>query len=382
MFLVGGVVRDALMGLDHPSDVDLTTDAVPETIRALLEPHVDALWDQGARFGTIAAMVGEAKVEITTHRCERYDSGSRKPVVGFGTDIVEDLERRDFTINAMALDLIGELGLVDPFGGRSDLEQGRLRTPQEPSVSFGDDPLRMMRAARFVARFGLDVDAALTDAMAKCAPRMSIVSVERQRDEIEGLLGLPDVGAGLAMLTEAGLDEVVFSVSVSSLVGLDWAAIETVEHKRLVLFDSLGDVRQQMRHFRYANAAIVDAEAGAAVIEAITTHTGSWTDAEIRRVALGKSLRASAFAAMIARSSPTSDRARGEVFAAALADLRAREDLEDVSVPLSGRDVMDLLGIDEGAMIGEALDYLRECRIADGPIDRATAMKLLQAWTG
>jgi len=151
IYLVGGIVRDLLLGRElRDPDFDLTTDARPEQTEALLSGWADAVWDQGARFGTIGAMVGDRRYEITTHRAESYQPASRKPDVAFSSDIAADLSRRDFTVNAMALSL-PEPELIDPFGGAADLAAHVLRTPSGPEVSFADDPLRMMRAARFIA---------------------------------------------------------------------------------------------------------------------------------------------------------------------------------------------------------------------------------------
>ena len=177
VYLVGGIVRDLWLDrvLTDDLDLDLTTDARPERVRELIGDSVDALWLQGERFGTIGARLGGRSFEITTHRSEIYRSESRKPTVQFSDDIREDLSRRDFTVNAMALSL-PDAELVDPFGGADDLAAGRLRTPLAPHVSFEDDPLRMLRAARFSAGYSLDPDAELLDAMGAMAKRLDIVS--------------------------------------------------------------------------------------------------------------------------------------------------------------------------------------------------------------
>ena len=206
LYLVGGVVRDLLVGRDLGGDIDLTTDARPDDIKALLEGHVDALWTQGERFGTIGAKVGDWTVEITTHRADVYLPDSRKPEVEFSTDIEEDLSRRDFTVNAMALAL-PELQLIDPYGGAEDLAAGRLRTPLAPEESFSDDPLRMLRAARFLAGYGLVPSDELVRAVAEMGDRLAIVSAERVRDELDKLMVVEDPSAGLWFLVETGLAE-------------------------------------------------------------------------------------------------------------------------------------------------------------------------------
>ncbi|MEZ5237699.1 MAG: hypothetical protein R2716_01645 [Microthrixaceae bacterium] len=204
LYLVGGAVRDLFVdeeGFDH-DDLDLTTDAPPEEVKAILAPMADALWTQGERFGTIGATIDGEDFEVTTHRAEVYDPESRKPTVEFrGTDLATDLSRRDFTINALALEVTGDSPtLSDPFDGLADLMARRLRTPLDPNVSFSDDPLRMMRAARFVARFSLSADDDLVAAVRAGAQRLAIVSPERVRDELCKLVVLEDPTDGLWIL--------------------------------------------------------------------------------------------------------------------------------------------------------------------------------------
>ena len=206
LFLVGGIVRDAFEGrtLDDP-DVDFTTDALPQQIRSLVAPFASALWTQGERFGTIGLQVGARLVEITTHRSEIYRSDSRQPVVEFSREVEADLARRDFTVNAMAVEVTGPARLIDPFGGLADLRARRLRTPIGAGVSFSDDPLRMLRAARFIAGYGLEPDADVAAAVATMADRLAIVSVERSREELAKLLADDDPRPGLWFLQRSGL---------------------------------------------------------------------------------------------------------------------------------------------------------------------------------
>ncbi len=194
---------DAAPGLPAP-DYDLTTDARPDEIERIVGGWADALWTQGKRFGTIGCRHGGRIYEITTHRAEVYRPDSRKPEVSFGDDIGADLSRRDFTVNALALKL-PEMALVDPFDGLGDLAAGRLRTPLDPEVSFGDDPLRMLRAARFAARFDLRPDEALIDAVRAGHGRLAIVSAERIRDELDKIVVLPRPSAALWFVVETGL---------------------------------------------------------------------------------------------------------------------------------------------------------------------------------
>ncbi len=202
-YLVGGSVRDALID-DLPVEFDFATDTRPDRIEALLAPIADHVWLQGQRFGTVGAQIGGVPCEITTFRSEVYRPDSRKPEVAFGESIETDLSRRDFTVNALALRLPDAV-LVDPFDGAADLAAGRLRTPLTPEVSFTDDPLRMMRAARFVARFGFTPDPELVAAVESLAPRLEIVSAERIRDELSKLVLVADPSPGLWFLARTGL---------------------------------------------------------------------------------------------------------------------------------------------------------------------------------
>ena len=207
LYLVGGIVRDLLAGRPvRRQDLDLTTDAEPPRVKELVSPVASSLWTQGERFGTIGCIVGGQDLEITTHRAEHYSGETRKPTVEFSDDVVADLSRRDFTINAIAIEVTSAAPrLIDPFDGAGDLAAKVLRTPVDPVVSFSDDPLRMLRAARFVAGFQLRPVAELTAAVTDMGDRMSIVSRERVRDELVKLLALPDPTAGLEFLVDTGL---------------------------------------------------------------------------------------------------------------------------------------------------------------------------------
>src|SRR5580704_17181645 len=206
LYLVGGSVRDALFpasAADDP-DFDLTTDARPDEIERLVRGWADDVWTQGARFGTIGCRRGSRVYEITTHRAEVYVPDSRKPEVTFGDDITVDLSRRDFTINALALRL-PDMELIDPFDGLGDLAAGRLRTPLDPEVSFDDDPLRMLRATRFAARFSLEPDPALIEAVRRMHGRLSIVSAERIRDELDKIIMVDVPSRALWFVVRNGL---------------------------------------------------------------------------------------------------------------------------------------------------------------------------------
>ena len=200
--LVGGPVRDAMLGRQH-NDLDFTTSARPEETERLLKGWADAIWDMGRAFGTIGCRKGDWQVEITTYRSESYDPSSRKPDVDFGDSLVGDLGRRDFTVNAMAV-LVPGRRLEDPYNGVLDLAHRVLKTPGRPEDSFSDDPLRMMRAARFAAQLGFTVDPAVVAAMTEMAERIEIISAERVRDELVKLVCAPHPRLGLALLVEIG----------------------------------------------------------------------------------------------------------------------------------------------------------------------------------
>ncbi|MEP7089887.1 MAG: CCA tRNA nucleotidyltransferase, partial [Nocardioidaceae bacterium] len=221
--LVGGPVRDAMLGRLH-HDLDLTTSARPGTTERLLAGWADATWDMGRSFGTIGCRKGDWQIEITTYRSDAYEAGSRKPAVAFGDSLEGDLGRRDFTVNAMAVTL-PERRFEDPYGGVVDLAHGVLRTPGTPEDSFSDDPLRMLRAARFAAQLGFTVDPDVVRAMSDMAERIDIVSAERVRDELVKLVMSPHPRRGLALLVETGLAERV-------LPELPALALERDEHHR------------------------------------------------------------------------------------------------------------------------------------------------------
>ena len=205
VFLVGGIVRDLVLGRPTDrADLDLTTDARPEATKAILAGWADSVWDQGQSFGTIGAKRNGTTFEVTTHRAEAYRSDSRKPFVTYADDVAVDLSRRDFTVNAMALRL-PDLELIDPYGGVVDLAQSRLRTPLSPEESFSDDPLRMLRAARFIAGYGLQPDDHLVKAVVDLRGRLEIVSAERIRDELSKLLVVDDPSAGLWFVADTEL---------------------------------------------------------------------------------------------------------------------------------------------------------------------------------
>jgi poly(A) polymerase len=430
----GVVPRDLLLGRDLDNDYDLTTSARPKETRRLLDAWgVDALWSQGERFGTIGAKRGDRTIEITTFRAEAYDPDSRKPEVSFGHSVEVDLSRRDFTVNAMALSL-PEPVLVDPYGGAADLVAGRLRTPLAPEVSFSDDPLRMLRAARFVAGYALEPDPELLGAVATMRHRLAIVSAERIRDELDKLLVLPHPSPGLWFLVETGLaDEVLpelpamrleqdpihrhkdvlaHTIAVVENVRPDSAPAFDFRLTRLAaLFHDVGKpktrgyrkgkgvtfhhhevvgariTRERMQGLRYSNE---DTEAVTRLVELhlrFHTYRMGWTDSAVRRYVrdAGPLL---AELNVLTRSDCTT---RNERKAAALgrrmdeledriAELREQEALDAIRPDLDGRQVMAHLGVPPGPAVGEALAFLLELRLEEGPLGDDEALRRLDAW--
>ncbi|HUV10263.1 MAG TPA: CCA tRNA nucleotidyltransferase [Acidimicrobiia bacterium] len=424
-YLVGGTVRDAL--LDRADvDVDLTTDARPEVIEAAVRGWADAVWLQGKRFGTVGAEKDGLRMEITTFRGDVYRPESRKPEVTYADRIEDDLVRRDFTINAMALAL-PEPRLVDPHGGATDLADRRLRTPRAPEVSFGDDPLRMLRAARFVAAFGLVPDAELVAAIESMRHRLEIVSVERIRDELVRLVTVDDPTLGLWMLCETGLsDEFLPELNAMRLeqdpihshkdvLAHTIAVVRNVESRdplvRLAaLFHDVGKPKTRsfasggvtFHHHEVVGARMTEERMRALkfsneVVEAVTklvylhlrihTYAMGWTDKAVRRyvrdagdllVRLNELQRADCTTRNLRKAATLARRM--DDLEARIERLRAEEELDAIKPPLDGRQVMEFLGVEPSRVVGEALDFLLEARLDDGPIPEAEAYERLTAW--
>lgn len=389
LYFVGGIVRDLILGGGDFSDVDLTTDARPKAIKAALQGSADALWTQGERFGTIGAMIGEHAFEITTHRAESYDEASRKPVVSFGDDLETDLSRRDFTINSMAIDVAtGEL--VDPYGGRSDLAARQLRTPLDPEISFTDDPLRMLRAARFIPRFGLAAEPDLVATALALRERMTIVSGERIHDELAKLLNLRAPLDGLRFLAETGLlGQIGLGSAAESLEAV--AALPTASARRagLLLELSEDEVAAFLQALRFSNAdrrTTIRTLAGARQLTAAVLDAARFDPLSFERLA--PELRATA--ALVGAAAlddvvallPLLQASETRILAItqSLTELRAREDLDDRRPPLEGNEIMELLGVPPGPAIGEALGYLESLRLEQGPLSADQARAELRRW--
>ncbi len=383
IYLVGGVVRDLTLGAPMDElDFDLTTNARPDDIRRLVGPIADEIWAQGERFGTIGCRVAGREYEITTHRAEWYSDGSRKPQVVFGDEVEVDLSRRDFTINAMAIE-IPSGRLVDPFGGEHALDARRLDTPVDPQVSFTDDPLRILRAARFIARYGLMVAPGVAAAASTLAHRLEIVSAERIRDELDKLLSTERPSAGLAFLTEVGA--LAFAAPfLSESIVVDLAdALDRAERdllvRRTILFTPCepDDRRRRIERLRYSTR---DQRAILGLLRATDTvgeHAGAWRARDVRAIVdlVGYEAIASLLSVLVAR-----DADRATTLREAFHELDRVEDLRSFAPSLGGEDVMALLGVDSGPDVGRALAALRARRIDIGPTTADDERNYLREW--
>jgi len=391
-YFVGGVVRDSLIGIDREeNDLDVTTEARPDRIKELVSPLAEAVWSQGERFGTIGCVIDGNMFEITTHRAERYEPGSRKPVVAFGDHLDEDLSRRDFTINAMAVDVV-ERRMVDLFHGEADLRDHVLRTPLDPEISFSDDPLRMLRAARFRAGYQLEPVPELVGAIRSMADRLSIVSSERIRDELQKLLLLPEPAAGLEMLRSTGL-----------LVGIVPELAEVGPAELVVVSARVAAVAPIAVH-RWA-ALLPDRDALRARLSALKAsgslmdHTGMILQAaqRIDQIEAGSDPDVRRLAAICGRGGVSAEeaidwkrscmRSAGEPVEAVdaiestLARLRLEEhDLDSPAVGLNGNEICRDLGIEPGVDVGRAVEWLREVRFTEGVLLRSELRARLRKW--
>ncbi len=423
-YLVGGSVRDALLDLPH-EDVDLATDARPEEVERLVRGWADEVWLQGQRFGTVGCQKDGTRVEVTTFRAEVYRPESRKPEVTYADDIQTDLSRRDFTINAMALRL-PEPELVDPFDGAADLAARRLRTPLAPKVSFLDDPLRMLRAARFIAAFGLEPDPDLVAAVHELHGRLEIVSAERIRDELTKLLLLPDPSAGLWFICRTGLaDEFLPELKALQLeqdpihqhkdVLAHTIAVvaKTRPELRVRLAALLHDVgkpktrsvgpggvsfhhhevvgarmaEERLRALRFPSEVVEDVARLVYLHLRVHTYSMGWSDKAVRRYVRDAGPLLEPLNHLVRQDCTTRNKAKARALnrridelEERIAQLRAQEELDMIRPPLDGRQVMQFLGIEPGPLVGEALDHLLEIRLDEGPIEESEAYARLAAW--
>ena len=382
-YLVGGGVRDRLLGVDRTPDLDLTTDAPPERIRELVDGVADTVWLQGERFGTVGIRLGDLTMEITTHRAEAYMGDSRKPVVRFSTDLHEDLVRRDFTVNAMAVEVV-ERTLHDPYDGRADLGRGILKTPLPPEESFSDDPLRMLRAARFVARYALVPAEGLVGAAQSLVGRMAIVSAERIRDELFRLLEVEDPSTGVHLLEEIGLLDVLLPEVAALGAGVRNRALEVVATatddpvlRLAVLAQSAGGMASRLVDLRLSGTDIrriaVLVDGADRIVEGSTD--GPWSDEQVRRlaVAVGPSLDPVLdFVDLVGVE--TGD------LVAVVERLGLVGELDDLGPALDGDAIMVLLDLPAGPEVGEALSWLVDLRLREGRVAPDEAATRLADW--
>jgi poly(A) polymerase len=435
--LVGGPVRDAFLGRPV-HDLDFTTSATPDQSEKIVKPLAQATWDVGRAFGTIAAQVGRHTVEITTYRADTYDGSTRKPDVVFGTSLEEDLHRRDFTMNAMALTL-PDAKLVDPCNGLEDLLAGVLRTPIEPEMSFQDDPLRMMRGARFVSQLGATIHPDTMAAMVTLAPRIDDISAERVREELTRLLATDSPRAGLEVLVESGIAERVLpelpalrlesdehahhkDVYQHTLTVLEQAIEEEkrrfpdlapdVALRVAALLHDIGkpatrrfeaggvvtfyhhDVvgaklaKKRLKALRFDNQTI---DSVAKLIELHLRFFGyseqAWTDSAVRRYVRDAGDELERLHILVRADVTTRNKRKADRLSFAYDDLEARiavlaeqEELQAIRPELDGEQIMSILGLKPGRDVGEAYRFLLELRLDEGEIGVDEATTRLRAW--
>ncbi len=435
--LVGGPVRDAFLG-EVAKDLDLTTSARPEVTEEIMRGWADAVWTVGRAFGTIACRKGDKQIEVTTYRTETYEEDSRKPVVEYGKTLEGDLSRRDFTVNSMAMRL-PQMVLVDPFGGLEDLAAGILRTPVSAVQSFRDDPLRMMRAARFTAQLGLDVDLEVMEAMTEEAPRLEIVSAERIRGELERLLLSPRPRRGLELMVYTGVAAYVFpeladlvstvdehgrhkDVYEHTLTVLDQAmALETGEDgpvpgpdlilRLAALMHDIGKPatrRFEGKKVTFYHHEIVGAKMAAkrmkalrfdkattkAVTDLVAGHLRfhgygeqSWTDAAVRRYIADAGDQLERLHRLTRADVTTGNRRKAQFLRDAyddledrIASLKEKEQLDSIRPELTGEDIMRILDISPSPAVGRAYKFLLGLRMEEGEVGRDVATQRLLDW--
>ena len=424
LFLVGGSVRDAFLGRDV-DDFDFATSASPDTIVTLLEGWADVTYNVGAAFGTIAARKDGHTVEVTTFRNEIYRDDSRKPSVTFADNIETDLSRRDFTVNAIALSMT-DFEPFDPHGGLADLALKLLRTPLDPEVSFGDDPLRMLRLFRFQATLKFTPDSSAVDAVRRMAGRLEIVSAERIRDELSKLMVASAPGDALNMIVETGLAEFCLpelpslameqdpmhrhkDVLAHTFAVVDKASPDLTLRLAALLHDigkpdtrEFGPrgvtfhhhevvgariARRRLRELRFPKEMVSDV--GNLVFLHLRPHTLKlgWTDAAVRRYVRDAGPLLERLNELVRCDVTTANQRRENAIQTRLDELEARiielskkEELSKLRPPLDGNQVMSYLGLDPGPQVGEVMDILLEKRIDDGPYSPIEAFSVVREW--
>ncbi|CAM5476313.1 CCA tRNA nucleotidyltransferase [Streptomyces parvulus] len=430
--LVGGSVRDALLGR-LGNDLDFTTDARPQDVLKIVRPWADAVWEVGIAFGTVGAQKDGYQVEVTTYRSEAYDRTSRKPEVSYGDSIEQDLVRRDFTVNAMAVAL-PEKKFIDPHGGLDDLAARVLRTPGTPEESFSDDPLRMMRAARFAAQLDFEVAPEVVAAMKDMAGRIDIVSAERVRDELNKLILSAHPRKGLTLLVESGLADRVLpelpalrlerdehhrhkDVYDHTLIVLEQAmALETegpdltlrlaallhdIGKPRTRRFEGDGRVsfhhhevvgakmtKKRMTALKYSNDLVKD------VSRLVELHlrfhgygTGEWTDSAVRRYVRDAGPLLDRLHKLTRSDCTTRNKRKASALARAydgledrIAQLQQQEELDSIRPDLDGNQIMSILDVPPGPAVGQAYKHLLELRLENGPMEHEAAVAALREW--
>ncbi len=435
--LVGGLVRDVFLGnWEGTGDLDLTTDATPEQVLAIVGGWADKVWTVGIAFGTVGLRKGSSIFEVTTYRSERYDRTSRRPAVTYGRSLEEDLSRRDFTINAMAARLPG-YELVDPFGGADALQERVLRTPGRPEDSFGDDPLRILRAARFAAKLGFTVAGGVQAAMTEQADRLEILPAERITGELTKLMLTPDPARGIDLLVQTDVAELVLpevsrlrmeadehhrhkdvyqhsltvlrqAIALEPEYGLDGDLVVRLAallhdigkpKTRTLLPDGrvafhLHEVvgakltRRRLTALRFPNDVVRD------VSRLVELHLrfhgygeGAWTDSAVRRYVRDAGPLLTRLHVLTRADCTTRNRAKAERLARAyaalerrIAELGEQEELASIRPELDGNDIMRILHLPPGPLVGRAYRYLLELRIAEGELGREQVTQELLDW--
>jgi poly(A) polymerase len=433
LHLVGGPVRDALLGRPH-DDLDFATDATPEETLRVLRGWAEATWETGREFGTIGAQRGGLRLEITTFRAEAYDGVTRNPIVRFGSNLTEDLRRRDFTVNAMAVSFPDHV-FTDPFGGLADLAAGLLRTPGAPEDSFGDDPLRMLRAARFAAQLRFAIDPAVVAAMTAMAGDLDRITAERIRDEFVKLLSAADPVTGLRLLVDTGLADRF----LPELPGLKLEDDEHAQHKDVyehtltvvsnairlegdegpdftlrmaALMHDVGKPatkevapggKVSFHHHEVVGARMTKARMKALkfpkdvtsdVVELVALHLrfygygrGEWTDSAVRRYVTDAGHLLPRLHKLTRSDVTTRNKRKAAGLAAdydaleeRIARIAAEEDLARVRPDLDGNAIMELLGVPPGPVVGRAWRHLKDLRLERGPLPRDEAEAELLRW--
>jgi poly(A) polymerase len=435
LYLVGGSVRDALLGRES-GDLDFTTDARPDAVLAVLSGWADAVWDTGIAFGTVGARRHGRTVEITTFRADAYDRVTRNPVVAFGDTIEDDLVRRDFTVNAMAVELTGEeRRFVDPYGGLAALAAGTLDTPATPEESFADDPLRMLRAARFVSQLGLAPTPRVVAAMTAMASELGRITRERVQVELTKLILGAHPRRGIELLVETGLAEQV----LPEVPAMQLAVDEHMQHKDVythslvvmeqaierekpgspdlvlrlaALLHDIGKpdtrrrepdgrvsfhhhevvgakmVRRRLRELRYPKAIIDD------VAQLVFLHlrfhgygNGEWSDSAVRRYVTDAGPLLDRLHKLVRSDCTTRNRRRAAALQRSydsledrIAQLRKQEELDAIRPDLDGNAIMQLLGIPPGPLVGKAYKHLLAVRMERGPLSHEEAEAELRSW--